>query len=72
MKSDEYEDVTKRITRILTDLNNLSNRVEVIHSVVRSNRARINQIKVDKIVNESEKDINDDGVVFLGEGRLKP
>lgn len=70
IKSEEFEALSKKIVAIVGDIDTLSHRVEGIDNVVRSNRARITKIKVDEIIDE--KSIKPDGIVYLGEGRLKP
>lgn len=73
MKSDEYEEITKALVKIRADLLDLSNLLEVTAGISRSNRARLNKIKVEKVLEETEEHIKGDGVVYLGEeGRLKP
>lgn len=71
IKSDEFEELNKKIVSIVRDIDIMSNNLSLLDSIVKSNRARINKVKLDKIEAEAEKDLNDDGVVYLGENRVK-
>jgi len=71
VRSDEYEKICKRLVEVESDINTLSNNIAALDSIVKSNRARINKIKVEEIEKSGEKSLNDDGVVYLGEHRVK-
>ena len=60
VKSDEFEQLNKKIISMVSDIDIMSNRLEIIDTIVKSNRARISKIKVDGIISESEKDIKDE------------
>ena len=72
INSNEYEELHKKLVSMSATIDSLSNSVALLDTVVKSNRARIGKIKVDKLLQESEKDIKDEGIVYLGETRFKP
>lgn len=54
LNSTEYEEIHKRLVGMRSDIDIACNRIEVINAVVKSNRSRINQIKCDKVISETE------------------
>ena len=62
--SDEFESLTKKVVAIVADIDSLGNKLEVVHQIVRSNRARINKINVDEIVDKSDKS-KSDGPLYI-------
>lgn len=72
LKSDEYEELHGKISKILVQVHDLDNRVGLLDGIAKSNRARINHLKVDKVLAEEETYKKSDDVVYLGDGRMKP
>jgi hypothetical protein len=64
LNSDEFEQLNKKIVSIISDIDLINNRLALVDSIVKSNRARISKIKVDEIMKEGEKDIKD-GPVYI-------
>ena len=62
VRSDEYEKLCKRLVEVESDINTFANRLEIVDAVVKSNRARISKIKVDKILDETETNKKEDTV----------
>jgi len=60
VNSDEYEKLSKKIVSIVGDIDIMSNNIALLDSIVKSNRARISKIKVDKIMEETEDNKKDD------------
>lgn len=60
LNSDEYDQLTKKNIAMASDLLDLNNRFAILDSICKSNRARIGKIKIEEIMAESEKDLNND------------
>jgi len=64
LKSDEYEELTKKITSIVGDLDRLTNGVAIYTEGMKTFRAQLGALKRQEKENaETEKDIN--GVKYL-------
>ena len=60
LKSDEYEELTKKVVAVVGDIDRMSNSIALLDGIVKSNRARINKIKVEEIEKEGEKSLNNE------------
>lgn len=73
LSSDEYAELYKKISQLLVRVDEMDNRLGLIDSICKSNRARINHLKVDKVIEEEERYKKSDDVVYLGQdGRNRP
>lgn len=73
MSSAEFETINKRIAMVTGDINLLEVRLTVVETIAKSNRSRLNRFKIDKELEDIEKDIKEDSEVYLGSpGRVKP
>ena len=60
LNSHEFEELTKKMVAMVGDIDTINNTVAVLDGICKSNRARISKIKVEKILDEGEKDIKDE------------
>jgi hypothetical protein len=66
LKSDEYAELHGKVSKLLVKVDDLDNRLMLVDTIAKSNRARINHIKVDKVLSdEIEKDKKKDDINFL-------
>lgn len=73
INSNEYGELFAKISKLDVQLADVDNRLGLISSIAKSNRARINHLKREKdFDSDNESNKKDDNVVFLGEGRMKP
>lgn len=55
-------EINLQLVKMARDIDIISNRLEILDSVVKSNRAKINKIKILEIEGETEKNKNTDKV----------
>ena len=60
LNSEEYEELRRKITTLVCDIASVESHFAVLDGICKSNRNRISKIKVDKELEESEKDLNAD------------
>lgn len=60
MGSDEFQELTHKMVRMVGDIDILNNRVELLSSSFRKISARLSVMKREAKEESSEKDLNDD------------
>ncbi len=60
LNSEEFEQLSKRLVAVVGDIDIMSNRISVVSSIAKGNRAKIGKILREEIVKESENDLKDD------------
>jgi len=59
LNSDEYEKLLRKIVAMVADIDSINNKLAILDGVAKSNRLRVNRIKLQEVEQESEKNIND-------------
>jgi hypothetical protein len=70
---DRYQELYRKVSDMVVKVDDLDHRLSLVDSICKSNRSRINHLKIDKQVEEAESNLKSDGEVFLGaNGRMRP
>jgi len=65
LKSNEYEELSKKITSIVADIDIINNRITIITESVKSNRANIGVLKRREHEEEESEKPKKDNAVYL-------